>query len=91
MIATPIDQTLPQKQAWFDRLLVGIEVGPTGANDKDNVYMSNARGKDIVENILKAKAQYLGIFMKDQNFAYYNSKIARKCPQLGDRDCSRKS
>ena len=29
------------------------------------------------------------VFMKDQNFAYYNSKLARKCPNLGERDLLR--
>jgi len=77
---------LPRESLSMNRSLVGIEVGPTGANDKDDIYMSKARGKDIVQNVLKAKAQYLVIFMKDQNFAYYDSKIARKCPQLGNRD-----
>ena len=48
--------------------------------------MSKATGKDIVQNILKAKAEYLVVFMKDQSFAYYNSKIARRCPQLKGRD-----
>jgi len=75
-----------RSELWYERLLVGIEVGPTGANDKDDIYMSKANGRDIVDKILKAKAQYLVIFMKDQNFAYYDSKVATKCPQLGKRD-----
>lgn len=85
-IAMSVEGFSLQEKPWYDRFLVGIEVGPTGANDKDNIYMSRASGRDIVEKILKAKAQYLVIFMKDQNFAYYNSKVARKCPQLGERD-----
>ena len=82
----PLGFLLAEEKPWYEGLLVGIEVGPTGANDRDDIYMSRANGKDIVQNILKAKAQYLVIFMKDQNFAYYNSKIARKCPQLKDMD-----
>ncbi len=82
----PLNETSSKGKPWYDRLLVGIEVGPTGANDRDEIYMSKANGRDILEKILKAKAEYLVIFMKDQNFAYYNSKVARKCPQLKDRD-----
>ncbi|MCL5019795.1 MAG: beta-galactosidase trimerization domain-containing protein, partial [Patescibacteria group bacterium] len=74
---------------WYRQLLVGIEVGPTGANDKDKIYMARASGKEIIENIVKSKSEYLVIFMKDQDFAYYNSKAARKCPNLGHRDLLR--
>lgn len=74
---------------WYRRMLVGIEIGPTGANDKDDVYIARATGKEIIENLAKARAEYAIIFMKDQNFAYYNSKIARKCPNLGQRDLLR--
>ncbi len=78
----PSDERLP----WYRRLLVGIEVGPTGANDKDPIYMARATGKEIVRNFIKASAQYAVVFMKDQNFAYYNSQVARQCPNLGQRD-----
>jgi len=74
---------------WYRRLLVGIEVGPTGGNDKDSIYMSKMTGRMVIENILRANAQYLVIFMKDMAFAYYDSKVARKCPQLGGRDLLR--
>src|ERR1700722_13551723 len=74
---------------WFKRLLVGIEIGPTGANDHDSLYMSAATGKRWVEALLRARAEYGVVFMKDQNFAYYNSTLARKCPNLGDRDLLR--
>jgi hypothetical protein len=77
------------QQPWYRRLLVGIEIGPTGANDKDNIYMAKATGKAFVEQLLRAKAEYGVIFMKDMEFAYYNSKAARKCPNLGDRDMLR--
>lgn len=82
----PVEKSFAEEKPWYERFLVGIEVGPTGANDKDDIYMSRANGKDIVQNALKANAQYLVIFMKDQNFAYYNSHVARKCPQLKERD-----
>ena len=78
-----------QELPWFRRMLVGIEYGPTGANDGDSIYMSGATGKEIVENLVTAKAEYCVVFSKDQNFAYYNSTAARKAPNLGDRDLLR--
>ncbi len=74
------------KPKWYRSLLVGMEIGPTGANDKDSIYMSQANGAEWVRALGRAGAQYGVIFMKDQNFAYYNSRIAQKCPNLGSRD-----
>lgn len=76
-------------QPWFRTRLVGIEIGPTGANDRDRSYMSKATGKDWVDALLRAKAEYGVVFMKDMEFAYYDSKVARKCPNLGSRDLLR--
>lgn len=74
---------------WYRRLMVGIEVGPTGANDKDSIFYSKATGKGIVRNLVKAKAEYAVIFMKDQDFSYYSSKVVRRCPNLHGRDLLR--
>lgn len=89
-----IAMTRPQVAArddrpWYRRCLVGIEIGPTGANDRDRIYFSKATGKDWVAALLRAKCEYGVVFMKDMEFAYYNSKVARKCPNLGDRDLLR--
>lgn len=78
-----------QTAPWYRRLLVGMEIGPTGANDKDSIYMSRCTGAKMVENLLRAKAQYGVIFLKDQKFAYYNSQVAPKCPNLGGRNLLR--
>ena len=74
---------------WYRRLLVGIEVGPTAANDKDEIFYSRATGKGIVESLVRARAEYAVIFMKDQDFSYYNSKVVRQCPNLQGRDLLR--
>ena len=74
---------------WYRRLIVGIEIGPTGANDGDDVYMARATGREFVANLLGARAQYAVIFMKDHDFAYYPSRVARPCPNLGGRDLLR--
>jgi hypothetical protein len=73
-------------QPWYRRLRVGIEVGPTGANSQDAVYMANASGQEIIANLVRAQAEYAVIFMKDHKFAYYNSRVATKAPNLGERD-----
>jgi hypothetical protein len=74
---------------WYRRLMVGIEVGPTAANDKDRIFYARATGKEIVERLVSARAQYAVIFMKDQDFSYYHSKVVRPCPNLHGRDLLR--
>jgi hypothetical protein len=74
---------------WYRRLWVGMEVGPSGVNQTDSIFYSRASGQAIVESLLKANVDYAVIFMKDQDFAYYNSNLARRCPGLGGRDLLR--
>lgn len=91
-VAPLLLQAVPQndpKSPWYRKSLVGIEIGPTGANDRDTIYMAEASGEKWVNALLEARAEYGVVFMKDQNFAYYDSKIARKCPNLGARDLLR--
>jgi uncharacterized lipoprotein YddW (UPF0748 family) len=85
VVAPASESNLP----WYRRLMVGMEVGPTAANDKDQVVYSRATGKEIVENLVRAQVEYSVIFMKDQDFAYYNSKTVRQCPNLHGRDLLR--
>jgi hypothetical protein len=75
-------------EPWYRSRIVGIEVGPTGANI-DPLYMSRMTGKRIIENFLRARAEYVVVFLKDMEFAYYDSKVDRKCPGLGGRDLLR--
>ena len=77
------------EQPWYRRMLVGLEYGPTGGNDGDDVYMAGITGREIIENVRRANAEYIIVFMKDHDFAYYNSKMGRKAPNLGDRDLLR--
>lgn len=71
---------------WYKSRWLGVEIGPTGHNDRDPVFMSRATGKEIIEQVANAKAEYVVIFFKDWQFAYYDSKVAPKAPGLGDRD-----
>ena len=89
------------EQPWFRRMLVGLEYGPTGANDGDDVYMAGITGREIIDNVRRANAEYIIVFMKDHDFAYYNSKAGNKSAEprrerftsreyrrsQGDRDC----
>ena len=86
--STPSAETRPDVP-WYRRALVGIEVGPTGANIQDPRFMARATGKEIVRNLVRAHAEYGVVFMKDMEFAYYDSAAARKCPGLGERDLLR--
>ncbi len=80
---------------WYKRTLVGMEVGPTGAqwgaDPKDTGYAAKFSGTDIVEAGVKAGAEYLVIWAKDSEYAYYNSAVAPKCPGLGERDVLRET
>ncbi len=69
---------------WYRRLLVGVEWGPTGGND-DPDFVSEVTGKEIIENCIKAQAEYVVVFLKDSH-AYYNSTVAHKYPGMGERD-----
>lgn len=77
-------------EPWFRKLIVGMEVGPTGAqggcDPNDTGYAARFNGADVVKQQLVANSQYLVIWGKDSEFAYYNSKAAPKCPGLKGRD-----
>ena len=81
------DNTRP----WYERLLVGIEVGPTGAqwghSDATDVrYCSKFDGRDILRRCVSANCKYLVIWARDGDYAYYDSKLLPKAPGLGKRD-----
>ncbi len=79
------------ERPWYQRSIVGMEVGPTGAQfgyseKTDLQYASRFSGRDIVQRCVEANVEYLVIWARDGDWAYYNSKIADKCPGLGTRD-----
>ena len=70
---------------------MGLEVGPTGAHfgysdPEDARYCSVFDGAEIVRKSVEAQAEYLVIWARDGDYAYYNSKRLPKAPGLGDRD-----
>jgi hypothetical protein len=68
-----------------------MEVGPTGAQfghsaTNDARYCARWDGEGIVASAADAQAEYLVLWARDGDYAYYDSKILPKAPGLGDRD-----
>jgi len=83
-------------EAWYERSLVGMEVGPTGAqfghsDAKDTRYCAKFDGHQIVRRCLSANCDYLVIWARDGDYAYYDSKLLPKAPGLGKRDALRET
>ena len=78
-------------QPWFRRSLVGMEVGPTGAqfgdsDASDTRYCARFNGREIVRHAVAAHSEYLVIWARDGDYAYYDSKMLPKAPGLAARD-----
>jgi len=78
-------------ESWYKRSLVGMEVGPTGAqfghsDAEDMRYCARFDGREIVRRCLSANCDYLVIWARDGDYAYYDSKLLPKAPGLGKRD-----
>ena len=80
----------PPQTEWFRTSLVGMEIGPTGAQSgsdpSDTGYAARFSGREIVQNCLKAHCEYVVIWARDGEYAYYNSKFQPKAPGLRERD-----
>src|SRR5512140_2608397 len=81
----------PAETPWFDQALVGMEIGPTGAqfgySDTNDVrYCARFDGREIVRHALAAHSEYLVLWARDGDYAYYNSALLPKAPGLGSRD-----
>ncbi len=76
---------------WYDRVLTGIETGPTGAqfghsDPGDARYAAKFDGREIVRRAVAARSEYLVMWVRDGDYAYYDSKLLPKPPGLGARD-----
>ena len=81
---------------WFERCIVGMEVGTTGAQFgysdlHDTQYASRFNGRDIVRKCVEANVEYLVIWTRDGDWAYYDSKIAASVPDWATRDVLRET
>jgi hypothetical protein len=67
-----------------------MEVGPTGAqfgSDPSDVgYAANFNGREIVRACKRVGCEYVDIWARDAEYAYYDSKLQPKAPGLGSRD-----
>lgn len=80
-----------EEMPWFERSIVGMEIGPTGAQFgysdlKDARYCARFDGREIVRHAIKANSEYLVLWVRDGDYAYYDSKLLPKAPGLGSRD-----
>ncbi len=80
-----------EERPWFERSIVGMEIGPTGAQFgysdlKDARYCARFDGREIVRHAIKANSEYLVLWVRDGDYAYYDSKLLPKAPGLGSRD-----
>ena len=77
---------------WYSHALVGMEVGPTGTNygqngDRaDKRYCAKFDGRDTVRRCVAAGCDYMVIWGRDGDWAYYDSKLLPKTPGLGTRN-----
>lgn len=75
---------------WFERSLVGLEVGPTGSqfggSPEDVGFAEQFNGRKIVEASKNCGAEYLVIWAREGDWAFYDSKLQPKPPGLGNRD-----
>lgn len=81
----------PAATCWFDQVLVGMETGPTGAqfghsDAKDKRYCARFDGREIVRQAAAARSEYLVLWVRDGDYAYYDSKLLPKAPGLGAHD-----
>jgi len=90
-VVAPAALVRAEDSPWFAHATVGMEVGPTGAqfgnsDPRDAGYCSRFDGRQIVGWCAKANCDYLVIWARDGDYAYYNSKLLPKAPGLGQRD-----
>ena len=82
--------------SWFRQALVGVEVGPTGAqfsnsDTNDTRYCARFNGQELVRRCVEAGCDYVEIWARDGDYAYYDSKLLLKCPGMQGRDVLRET
>jgi hypothetical protein len=72
-----------------------MEVGPTGAQfggqERDDQYAVHFNGREIVRKCVEASCEYVVIWARDGEYAYYDSKVMPKPPGFGERDALRET
>ena len=62
-----------------------------GSDPTDVGYAAKFSGEDVVKACVAAGCEYVVIWARDGEYAYYDSKIVPKCPGLGSRDVLRET
>ncbi len=80
---------------WYQRALVGMEVGPTGAQFSGGRHAGNYAcqfdGREIVRRCVEANAEYLVLWVRDGEFTFHDSRLVPKPSGIGDRDVLREA
>lgn len=80
---------------WFQHSLVGLEVGPTGSQfggaTNDPGFAIQFDGRQIARASKACGAEYLVIWAREGDWAFYDSKLQPKPPGLGQRDVLREA
>jgi hypothetical protein len=80
---------------WFDRALVGMEVGPTGAQftggNHAPDYARNFNGAAIARRCAAANAEYLVLWVRDGDFTFHNSRLLPRPEGQRGRDVLREA
>lgn len=80
---------------WFCGALVGMEVGPTGAQFAGGKhapdYARNFNGAEIAQRCAAANAEYLVLWVRDGDFTFHDSKQVPRPASFGDRDVLREA
>jgi hypothetical protein len=82
---------LASESPWYRRATVGMEVGPTGAqfgysDPSDARYCARFDGRKVVRQCIAAHSEYVVMWARDGDYAYYRSRLLPRPPGLGDRD-----
>ena len=77
-------------QPWFQHSLVGLEVGPTGSqfgsSTNDTGFATRFDGREIARPTKASGGEYLVIWTREGDWAFYDSKLQPKPPGLGSRE-----
>ncbi len=92
---TESSATATSTTPWFKRSLVGLEVGPTGSqfgsSPQDTGFAARFDGREIVRATKACGAEYLVIWAREGDWAFYDSRMQPKPPGLGQRDVLREA
>ena len=82
-------------EPWYVRSWVGLEVGPTGSqfggSTNDTEFATSFNGRDIARASKACGAEYLVIWAREGDWAFYDSKLQPRPPGLGQRDVLREA